>query len=71
MPAEELSVETSPNKHWLTFAACPTRAKASLAWQCIFFLVPFGEVARGSVRNSCRLRLRPLQPFLSGLLLGF
>ena len=36
--------------------------------RCIVFSVLFGNVARGAVRYSRRLRSRPLQPFLSGLL---
>jgi hypothetical protein len=45
--------------------------RPSSAGYCIVFLVLFGNVARGAVRYSRRLRSRPLQPFLSGLLFGF
>jgi hypothetical protein len=41
------------------------QGNASSTWRFL------GNVACGSVRNSRRLRLRPLQPFLPGLLLGF
>ena len=45
--------------------------RPSSAGYCIVLLVLFGNVARGAVRYSRRLRSRPLQPFLSGSLFGF
>jgi hypothetical protein len=57
--------------HHETDASPTAHLRLCLARQRISFLILHRNVACGSVRNSRCLRLRPLQPILSGLLLGF